>query len=209
MTRRNGFTLIELVITMAIMAIIGVAIISLSLSIVKYYQEVSDRTHARNVAMMTMDYIRDELVDAREVNVYKDLPGTPSGIIGEDETAAALTSEGSNVFSRIPVVQSGGNSVWGTRVEAYPQISGDAGNPDIWQTKVTYHMPGTGPDPIVGINIAVFKSGNEIDNWQSEIYLPNVEINDAVYHSVNYQHEVEFGSEEGLYMFYIKGLVIS
>ena len=197
--------MIELVITMAIMAIIGVAIIGLSISIVKYYQEVSDRTHARNVAMATMDYIRAELVDAKEVEVFNGPPITSSEIIDGDEIAAVLTSEGSIFFSRIPITQSSGNHVWGTMTEAYPQISGEAGNPDIWQTKVTYYMPGTAPEPIVGVSISILKSGNLIDTWESEIYLPNVQINDDVFYKVKYEDE----TADNLYMFYIKGLVIS
>lgn len=212
-TRRKGFTMIELVITMAIMAIIGVAIIGLSLSIVKYYQEVSDRTHARNVAMTTMDYIRAELVDAKEVEVFITPQINSNTTIEEGEIAAVLTSEGSNVFSRYPITQGSTDYVWGTRVEAYPQISGEAGNPDIWQTRVTYYMPGTesgtGPAPIVGISITILKSGKEIDTWESEIFLPNVQINNGVAKQVKYQYEVENGTQEGLYMFYIKGLVTS
>jgi prepilin-type N-terminal cleavage/methylation domain-containing protein len=207
---RKGFTMIELVITMAIMAIIGVAIIGISMYIVRYYQEVSDRTHARNVAMTTMDYIRAELVDAKEVEVFF-TPGsiTSSETIDSNETAAVLTSEGSNEFSRYPITQSGGNHIWGARVAAYPQIAGEGGNADIWQTRVTYYMPGTEPEPIVGIRIEMLKSGNLIDTWESEIYLPNVQINDYVFYKIKFETEVENGTQEGLYMFYIKGLVTS
>ncbi len=200
---KHGVTLIELVIAMAMMAIIGIATVGLAGYIVRYYRAVSDNATAKNIAMINIDYIRNELLDAKEIEVYS-TSKTSTTAIGTSDVSAILTSDGNSQLMRQSVTQgSSGHSV-AASTPAIGIVTGEEGKSNVWNADITFRKPGANDAPLLEVVVEVSKSGEVINDWSTTIYMPNVEINpDAAKRVVVFPS----GETEGTHIFYIKGLI--
>lgn len=170
---RKGITLIELIIAMTVLSIIGIAIVGLSSSIVRSYSNVSYRTTARDMATITMQSIRNQIVTAESANISTTL-STGLG----DNTYQIYVDSGS-VLKRKK-----GTSEVSTIMNTFGNEMGSGS----WTMDVVFNQINDPVQPIpapaepitsasVEIEVTVYDPGGKSHSFITQVFLPNVEIN--------------------------------
>lgn len=182
--KKQGITLIELIIAMAILSIIGVAIVGLSSSIVRSYSAVNYKTTSRDMATITMQTIRDEIITANQVNIATSLNNTaPAGTYqiyvsndgnvmhknGPDAATTVLSAAGNNM----------GSGKWTMEVKFRQIIIDSSVTPPISTAAIE-------------IEVLVKDPGGKDHSFTTQVFLPNV--------SIDTTENTVIGASEGGYL---------
>ena len=106
--KNSGFTLVELVIVMAIMGILGLAVAGFIGTSTKQYKYASKDVDLQYEAQLTMNQIGDLIIDAQKGVKYE-----PATVAAPVEVASAAPEAGyiANCVKTIPLSQSAGQKL--------------------------------------------------------------------------------------------------
>ena len=179
--KKQGITLIELIIAMAILSIIGVAIVGLSSSIVRSYSAVNYKTTSRDMATITMQTIRDEIITANQVSIATSL----------NNAATAGTYQ---------IYVNNGNVMHKNGTDTATTVLSAAGNnmgSGKWTMEVIFRQISVTPSvntAAIEIEVLVEDPGGHDHSFITQVFLPNV--------SINSPKNIVTGANEGGYLFF-------
>ncbi|MEJ7601831.1 MAG: prepilin-type N-terminal cleavage/methylation domain-containing protein [Kofleriaceae bacterium] len=125
--RQRGFTLLELLITLAVTTIGLVGLLSLHLSIARGNDNASRASEAQQLANQTLESLRAQ----RTAEMMTTLTGSPATVPPIDVTMSSVAGRAGMTYRRrvmVTILNAASTSLWLIRVEAsYTEDGGAAG----------------------------------------------------------------------------------
>lgn len=125
--RQRGFTLLELMITLAVTTIGLVGLLSLHLSIARGNDNASRASEAQQLANQTLETLRAQ----RTADMMTTLTGSPTALPPIDVTLSSAVGRANMTYRRrvvITTLNAASSSLWLMRVEvSYTEDGGSAG----------------------------------------------------------------------------------
>ena len=156
MNKKRGFTLIELIVTIAIVSILIAALVPIFPMVTRIGETSNDMTQAQNLAKLQIQCIENELRYAKEVNIETSLP-------------ASLTQGYRYIFLNSGLIN---KQIYGYSAENI--ITGLAF--DGYTYNISFAPVNS---KVLEINVSVIKDAEQIYNISSKLHLNNI-INTSI-----------------------------